>query len=366
MLVFIFYAFILVVWVQIIYYIGVFSQFSFAKKQLKKRQQFPVSVIISCKNEAENLQNNLPVFLKQNYSDYEFMLVDDASTDATHQVMQEFVSQYVNIQILHIPRDKTYIGNKKNALTKAIAMAKNEHLLFTDADCIPRDANWIQKIANSFTEDKQIVLGYGGYKKTSGWLNKLIRYETLLTAWQYFSYARIGIPYMGVGRNMGYTKALFYKAKGFTSHQDIRSGDDDLFVNQIATKENLALCWEADSHTLSNAKTTWTSWLKQKRRHITTATAYKPVHQFLLGLFFLSQFLFYTLFVFLIGISFNTKFVLIAVATRYLFYYISLIPTSKKLKETDLIFWAPFLELSLILIQIRIFVSNLWEKPKEW
>jgi hypothetical protein len=169
---------------------------------------------------------------------------------------------------------------------------------------------------------------------------------------------------MGVGRNIAYTKSIFTKANGFIAHKDIRSGDDDLFVNQIANKRNISICWKA--HTLSDAEISMTDWIRQKRRHITTATSYKPIHQFLLGLFFVSQFLFYGLLILLLSLGFQLKFVLLLAGIRFVFYYISLIPTAKKLNERDLILWAIPLELFLILTQLRIFALNLWQKPTKW
>ncbi len=358
--------FLVVVVIQVGYYGLLFSRFSFAKKQRVSLRKPPVSIIIACKNEEKNLKKNLSTIFEQSYPKFEIVLVDDASTDATLVVMQAYSNQFQNLQIIHIPKTSTYSGSKKNALTQAIQKAKYEHLLFTDADCVPRTKHWITNMSAHFTDKKQLVLGYGGYIKKKGCLNKLIRYETLMTAWQYFSYAVVGMPYMGVGRNISYTKTLFKKANGFTSHQDIKSGDDDLLVKQASTCSNVALNWQLDSHTLSEPKTNLIAWMQQKRRHLTTATSYKMIHQFLLGLFYISQVLFYALFFLLLFIYSNPKAILLIAGIRFLFFYISFIPTTKRLKESDLILYAPFLELFLITMQMRIFITNLWEKPKEW
>lgn len=358
--------FLIVVFIQITYYATFLSKFSFAKDKDVSKKRPPISILISCNNEAENLRLFLPKILHQNYPKFELVLIDDASTDSTFTVMQTFTKEHENIQIVRLPKTKTYSGNKKNALTAAIEQAKYEHLLFTDADCVPKSENWIANMASSFDESKHLVLGYGAYRKKSGWLNKVIRYETLLTAWQYFSYTLMGLPYMGVGRNMGYTKSLFQKAVGFKSHQHIKSGDDDLFVSQVATASNTALCWTIDSHTVSAPKAGFRDWFRQKRRHVTTASSYKPMHQFLLGLFFLSQILFFGLFFVLIIRGKYIEIVLLAVLLRYVFFYMGLIPVSKKLNEKDLIRVAPFLEITLISTQLCIFIANLIQKPKYW
>ncbi|MDZ7774386.1 MAG: hypothetical protein U5L09_01610 [Bacteroidales bacterium] len=78
-----------------------------------------------------------------------------------------------------------------------------------------------------YDSNTEIVIGYGAYEKRKGLLNTLIRYETLKTAMQYFSYALMGMPYMGTGRNLSYKKSLFYRMKGFVSHYNVASGDDD-------------------------------------------------------------------------------------------------------------------------------------------
>ncbi len=361
-----FIVFILVVTIQIGYYGFLFTHFSFAKKQNTSAQKKPVSVIISCKNEADTISELLVHLLAQKHPVFEIIVVDDASTDNTLVILKEFAKQHKKIKYLSIPKTAKYSGNKKNALTLAIKIATYENLLFTDADCIPNSKNWITDMSAHFSNKKQLVLGYGAYQKTASWLNKLVRYETVLTAWQYFSYTKIGLPYMGVGRNIAYTKTLFNEAKGFESHRHILSGDDDLFVNQIGDKQNTNICWLQEAHTLSKPKERLTEWLHQKRRHITTANTYKPIHQFLLGLFYLSQVLFITLAILLLLTSFNSKSILVLIGVRYLFFFISFIPASTKLNEKDLIFWSPVLELFLIVLQLRIFITNLFGKPKRW
>ena len=82
------------------------------------------------------------------------------------------------------------------------------------------------------------MLGYGAYEHQKGFLNKIIRFETFIAALQYLSYALNKMAYMGVGRNLAYQKDLFYAFKGFQDHYKVISGDDDLFVNQAANKNN--------------------------------------------------------------------------------------------------------------------------------
>jgi len=362
-----FYVFVISVTIQLLYYLFLFGKFSFSNQQTKTPTAISVSVIICAKNEAENLNENLTSVLTQNYPNFEVIVVNDASTDNTISILNTFKNDYLNLKIVDIKPTSEYRGNKKNAATKGIEVTTNEYLLFTDADCKPNSKNWIIEMTSQFTKDKTVILGYGGYQKIkNSLLNKLIRFETLLTAVQYFSYAKIGIPYMGVGRNFAYTKDVFNKANGFSNHAHIQSGDDDLLINQVANKKNTAICFSKTSFTISKPKKTFTKWFKQKRRHLTTANHYNPIHQFLLGLFYLSQFLFWILAIILLVLSFKWQLVTILLIIRLTTQYIILGNSAKKLCEKDLIIFFPILDFILVISQFGVYLSNLISKPTSW
>src|SRR5690606_19303744 len=129
-------------------------------------------------------------------------------------------------------------------------------------DCIPASEFWMQRMIAPFSKGAEIVLGYGPYYKAKGFLNKIIRFETFHTALQYLSYALAGLPYMGTGRNLAYKKELFLKNKGFSAHNHLPGGDDDLFINATATGKNTSIVIEKDSFTFSEPKKTWSEWVK--------------------------------------------------------------------------------------------------------
>ncbi len=362
-----FYTFLFIVGIQLFFYSFLFGKFSFYPRKRTQNSNLAVSVIIASKNESNNLRENLPIILNQKYPNFEVIVVNDASTDLSSEILNQFQKEYKHLKVIRLTPSTTYQGNKKNALSKAIDIAKYDYLIFTDADCKPLSENWITIMADHLTDKKHIVLGYGAYKKIkSSLLNKLIRYETLLTAIQYFSYAKIGIPYMGVGRNLAYKKELYIKNHGFENHKHIKSGDDDLFVSEIASTLNTEICFNQESFTISEPKKNFETWFLQKRRHISTATKYKPIHQFLLGLFFISQFLFWSLAIILLIFTFNWQVVTILVVIRIISQYIIVKGSAKKLNETDLVLLTPLLDFLMVFVQISLFFSNIISKPKHW
>jgi len=361
-----FYSFVVVVAIQTIYYM-VFSFFAFLKIQPKKTFTKPVSIIVCAKNEAENIKTFLPSILNQDYPNFEVVLINDASTDDTLDIFKDFASSNNCIRIVDVKNNEAFWGNKKYALTLGIKAAKHEHLLFTDADCKPNSKLWLSQMSSYFEDKKELVLGYGAYAKKKGsFLNKLIRFETLLTAIQYFSYAKIGAPYMGIGRNLAYTKSAFFSTNGFINHMKIRSGDDDLFVNEVATKDNTNICIRKNSFTISEPESSLKNWIRQKRRHISTAYYYKTGHKIVLGLFYMSQISFYLLLTVLLAIQYQWEIVLILIGFRLIFQYLIFGFSANKLREKDLLYVLPILEIALIIIQFSIFISNKISKPTHW
>ncbi len=248
-------AFCLVGAIQLFYYIFIYLRLPIHKPVTEPEIFEPVSVVICARNEAENIEKYLPVILNQDYPDFEVVVVNDCSLDETEDILKRFKNQYSNLKTTFIKEDEKFNHSKKLALTVGIKAAKNEWLLLTDADCVPENNQWLKTMAKNFKTDSSILLGYGGYFQKPGLLNIIIRYETAIIAIQYFSFALFGIPYMGVGRNLAYRKSLFFANKGFASHARLVSGDDDLFVNEVATATNITI--EPFAHTRSEAKDTF-------------------------------------------------------------------------------------------------------------
>lgn len=361
------YFFIAVVVIQLCYYLIVFGKFAFAKSKKNNPKRIPVSIIVCAKNEAENVSRFIPMLMEQDYPDFEVVLIDDASSDATLDIFEAFEKQYSNIKLVKVENNEAFWGNKKFALTLGIKAATKEYLLFTDADCFPISKDWIKEMTSNFTLNKTIVLGYGAYEKIpKSFLNKIIRFETMLTAVQYFSWAKSGHPYMGVGRNLAYKKEEFFNVRGFMDHMKIRSGDDDLFINQAGTSKNTTICFSPESFTYSEPKKTFKDWFAQKRRHVSTATFYKPFDRMQLGIFYISQLFFVILAIVLLAFLHQWIIVLSVIGFRYLFTWLTLGFASGKLKEKDVMYWFPIIEMVVIFTQLNIFMTNIFSKPVHW
>ena len=363
----IFLAFCIITFIQLFYYLFFFLRLAIFKTKPKNiSQTHPVSVIICARDEAENLVKNLPGALVQEYkTTHEVIVVNDNSLDESKYILEEYQREFKQLQLVELKQEARFIPGKKFPLSIGIKTAKHEIVLLTDADCVPASEFWIQKMQDGFYNGVEIVLGYGAMHKKKGLFNKMVRWETFHTALQYLSFAKAGIAYMGVGRNLSYKKSVFFRHKGFSAHNHVPGGDDDLFINKAATKKNTAMVIDKEAFTLSEPAKTWKQWISQKKRHYTTSKYYKPLHKFLLGLYSFSLFLFYPLFILSLFL-FSWKLTLVAFAIRFIVQAYVIFKTTKQLDEKDLFPWFVFFDVWMFFYYL-IFSTSVFKKPaKKW
>jgi glycosyltransferase involved in cell wall biosynthesis len=363
----IFLAFCIITFIQLFYYLFFFLRLAIFKTRPKTiSQTHPVSVIICARDEAANLVKNLPGALVQEYkTTHEVIVVNDNSLDESKYILEEYQREFKQLQLVELKQEARFIPGKKFPLSIGIKTAKHEIVLLTDADCVPASEFWIEKMQNGFNDGIEIVLGYGAMHKKKGFFNKMVRWETFHTALQYLSYASLGMAYMGVGRNLSYRKSVFFRHKGFSAHNHVPGGDDDLFINNAATKKNTNIVIDKDSFTLSEPSINWKQWISQKKRHYTTSKYYKPLHKFLLGLYAFSLFLFYPLFIVSLFL-FSWKLTLILFGVRFIVQAFVIFKTSKKLDEKDLFPWFVFFDVWMFFYYL-FFATSIFKKPaKKW
>lgn len=352
--------------IQLIYYWLIFGRFVFSKPMKGSPKQVPVSVVISAKNEFPSLKKNLPMILSQDYPEFEVVVVNDASDDETIFLLEDLAREYDHLKIVTITQDLNFFKGKKFPLALGIKSATHEYLLLTDADCEPAGNNWISSMVSGFSDEKEVILGYGKYNEAAGFLNKVIRYETAFTALQYFSLALLGSPYMGVGRNLAYRKKLFIENKGFISHYNVSSGDDDLFINKVANRKNTFVQYSPESFTSSNPKLRFRTWWMQKRRHLSTGKHYKFKHKFILGAYSFTYLFFMVLFVVLLVIKISPFLLFIPLMARLISQLVIMHLTFNKLMEKKLLLISPVIELIIALIYPILFSINLVYKESKW
>ena len=239
----------------------------------------PLSLIICAHNEASNLKRLIPAWCEQDFENYEVLVVDDHSDDDSELIVSQAMNQYAHLRWLETPLNKP--RGKKAALRRGIEAAQYENLVFCDADCLPATNQWLRRTADQLLKG-EVVLGYGALRG-EGFVAQLSDYETLSTAFRYWSYALIGSAYMVVGRNLAYRKSSMSAPQSLAKHADLLSGDDDLTLKEMSGDLKVNCMVAPETFTYSEAAPNLKSWWRQKGRHYSTAWRYANAIKLSLG-----------------------------------------------------------------------------------
>lgn len=285
------------IFIQLIYLLPIFGKVALFKT--KKYTSSPeklegVTVVIAAHNEYKNLETLIPKIFEQDYPNYDVMVINDRSSDGTKELLESMMASYPKLRTVTITYTPRHLNEKKYALTLGIKVAKNDIILLTDADCMPASSQWIRKMTAPLrNQGKVFSIGYGYYQAKNNLLNKWIQFETLKTALFYFSFSFWSRPFMGVGRNLCYRKKFFLEKKAFHGFWHLNGGDDDLFVNRYATKDNSQVVIDPEANTISIPKENWRDYFNQKKRHLQIGKYYPLVDQVKIGLYAFSHLLFW-------------------------------------------------------------------------
>ncbi len=360
-----FIAFASVATLQLFFYWGIFSRTMAAPKTYTP-SKVGISVIICARNNYTFLEEHLDLILNQKHVDFEVIVVNDGSTDGTIDFLDTKAKEHARLKVLHLDIDERFHRGKKFAQTIGIKAAAHELMVFTDADCAPASDQWLNIMSKHMTPDKSIVLGVGNYKRKASITNWIIQLETFHSLMLYINFALAKMPYMGVGRNLSYKRSLFFSVKGFASHQHLLSGDDDLFVNETATKANVNVCLDPNAFTVSEPKASFGQWMTQKKRHYSTGKMYKFSHRFVLALYSFSLLFYYILGTLAILDEQFLIPVLAIIGFRFLTQAIVLFRNMKVFDYLKYYWLFPFLDLGILLIHIFIGVRGYFSKPLRW
>ncbi|MBK8498091.1 MAG: glycosyltransferase [Flavobacteriales bacterium] len=351
--------------VLVVYHALMFARLAFRKHAVEPDRELPISVVICARNEARTLEELIPVLMEQDHRQFEVVVVNDRSEDDTWEILQWMKPQYPRLKPVNIQADERFNYGKKMALGIGVRSATHQHVLLTDADCLPPGRDWIACMAAGFRNGRTIVIGHSPYGRSPGVGSLLERYDGAVKAMQYMGFAQSGFPYMGVGRNLGYATSIFFGASGPRRHNHLMSGDDDLLINEVSRRTNTAVVADPRTFMTTRATPDLATWIRRKRRHYTTAVHYRFGHQVLLTLLPLARIAFWTALV-LLTIRGAWREAAIGAGVELLLLLPVTMAALKRLQAGAMMWFALPLEWLFLLLDPLLYASTILVKPKRW
>lgn len=234
----------------------------------------PISVIVYAEENAEELRQTLPALLAQDYPAFEVIVVNDGKTDLIKDYVTALQQTYSNLYHTYVPENAKYISRRKLALTIGTKAAHYEWIATTVAGAVPSSDKWLKGMAAHLTEQTELLLGYSNFLSSNSLCSRYIAYDGLVDSVTYLSAAVHAHPFKGDGRNLFYRKSLFFSKSGFRSHLNLKSGEDDLFVNELATSANTRICCTPDT-LMRQPISSRLLWRNHKHKYAASARFYK-------------------------------------------------------------------------------------------
>lgn len=229
-----------------------------------------ISVIIPVRNEAGFLPLLLEDLNRQalTRSSFEVLLVDDASTDGTADLVRDFATRSnINLCLLESDGDRV-ASPKKRAIGTAIQSAKGKYIVTTDGDCRVGE-NWLSVIISCFENTgAKCVSGPVTFTSEARITDYLQTVEFSSLVGSGACAIAAGYPNMCNGANFAYEKAVFYEVGGFDGIDHIASGDDEFLLQKIAKQYpgKIAFLKSEEAIVQTTPHQTWSGFKSQRRR----------------------------------------------------------------------------------------------------
>lgn len=349
--------------IQLLYLWVLMGRAAFSRKKFVSDVLPPATIVITAHNQISGLEENLLLYLGQDYPNFEVLVVNDNSDDGSSDLLKEYMQIYPRLHVVELTQSLNWFKGKKFPLSLGIKSAKNDLVVITDAYCKPASHLWLKEMVSAYKPDTEVVIAYSTYD-TPAKFNIWLRFWSFFDAVFYFSMAMMGMPFKGVGKNLSYKRKLFYRQKGFISHYTISVGDDELFINKAATSKNTNWRISKDSVMRSMREITFGAWWKKETTRLLLREYFKTGHRFILSLYAFSQIVFYALFVVLLALKAGWIVVLSVFALRLISQLLVFGFALKRFGEKKLLLLSPFFEIFLMFVDIIIWVGLLFTKRK--
>ncbi|HLW62574.1 MAG TPA: glycosyltransferase [Flavobacterium sp.] len=350
--------------ILLVYYLGIFAGSVFTKPHETNASNIPVSVIVYAKNNIDQLRTLLPILLNQNYHQFELVVVNNASTDETPDLLKEYTAMYPNIRIVDVVNNEAFWGNKKYALTLGIKASKYEYLVFVDAENTIHSNNWLVQMSSHFTLNKTLIIGTSYYPKSKGFFNKFMRFDHTMQQIQSLAWSKIGKPHSLQLHNMAFKKEAFYEVNGFINHVQQRAFTNEYFLNDAGTSKNTVVCEQPETMVEIPLFEDKAAFREFKQQQLSLLKSLNGGTAFKIKFFNFCQLLF---FISIAGslILWDYAYITIGIfALRYLLLWIIFAKAAKKYHYKDLIILFPVLDMFYIFMQVRLFLKSIFTKSQ--
>jgi glycosyltransferase involved in cell wall biosynthesis len=213
-----------------------------AARVLPNSSHEPVSIVITAHNKGAELERNLPKILSQVYSEYEVIVVDEASTDETVDVLTRLEKRFDNLTHTFVPKTSYFVNRKQPAIALGVRAAHYEWVVFTEANCQPASNRWLETLTRYFSDSVSLVIGYANCEADGVYS----RFTNLFYCMFSMPFAEGHVAQRASLANLAARKSAFLQKSNIFGSHNLLTGEGDLIVNALSDGKNTAVAYHPE------------------------------------------------------------------------------------------------------------------------
>lgn len=199
--------------------------------------------------DSDKLVDSVPLMMGQRYPDYEVIVVNVDTSESVDDVVSRLQVDYPGLRSTFIPDSASNVSKRKLAITLGVKAASHDIVLITSARCMPQSDLWLRAMGRHFDDYTDVVVGYSrnDHDDDLGFGHRYRAFDHAEDASRYLAASIHGYTYRACADNVAYKRSAFFAVKGFSSSLNLKYGDDDIFISEIARGDNVAVELSAES-----------------------------------------------------------------------------------------------------------------------
>lgn len=252
---------------------------SFEPDDVKPKTFF--AIVVPFRNEAKHLPVLLNSIEKLNYPEdlFEIILVDDASEDDSVKQFYQWRLENGRFQTTLLENIRLTNSPKKDAISRAVPIIKNQWIVTTDADCTVPE-NWLSTLDAYIQKNEvEMIVGAVTYDTQRSFLQHFQQLDLTSLQGATIGSFGMGLGFMCNGANFCYTKSLFEELHGFAGNHQMATGDDVFLLQKAMRKYPEKVHYLKSKEAIVRTKPTpnWGSLFSQRVRWASKTGSYDSV-----------------------------------------------------------------------------------------
>ncbi|MCF6356672.1 MAG: glycosyltransferase [Draconibacterium sp.] len=204
-----------------------------------------LSLIITVRNEEENLKKNLPKILSLDNDNFEMVVVDDFSQDNSYLILGLLKERYKRLTISALNQETKF--STKLAQNIALKATNNNWILIVPVSLVAATPAWIDNISQAANNEKNVVIAYSTVARSRGFFNSLIRIENYFSYIKSSGYILNGIPFVYSDENVAFQKEKYFEIGGYGQKVTEHYANLELVINSFIRKKTTTVLFNKES-----------------------------------------------------------------------------------------------------------------------